>query len=31
MPWKSFGQMTDEELEALWMYFQSLPALQQGG
>jgi mono/diheme cytochrome c family protein len=31
MPWKSFGQMTDDELEAVWMYMQSLPALSQGG
>jgi mono/diheme cytochrome c family protein len=31
MPWKSFGQMTDDELKALWMYLQSLPALPQGG
>jgi mono/diheme cytochrome c family protein len=31
MPWKSLGQMTDDELRALWMYLQSLPALPQGG
>jgi len=31
MPWKNFGQMTDDELKALWMYLQSLPAQQQGG
>ena len=30
MPWKFFGQMTDEELSAVWMYLQSLPALPQG-
>lgn len=30
MPWKSFGQMTDDELKAVWMYLQSLPALEQG-
>jgi len=30
MPWKSFGQMTDDELKALWMYLQSLPAKEQG-
>jgi mono/diheme cytochrome c family protein len=30
MPWKYFGQMTDEELKAVWMYLQSLPALPQG-
>lgn len=32
MPWKYFGQMTDDELMALWMFLQSQPALaQQGG
>jgi mono/diheme cytochrome c family protein len=31
MPWKNFGQMTDDELKAVWMYLQSLPALGQGG
>jgi len=30
MPWKYFGQMTDEELRAVWMYLQSLSALPQG-
>jgi mono/diheme cytochrome c family protein len=30
MPWKSFGQMTDDELRAVWMYLESLPALEQG-
>lgn len=30
MPWKYFGQMTDDELEAVWMYLQALPALPQG-
>jgi len=30
MPWKYFSQMTDEELKAVWMYLQSLPALPQG-
>ncbi|MBK9049888.1 MAG: cytochrome c [Chloroflexi bacterium] len=30
MPWKSYGQMTDDELKALWLYLQSLPALEQG-
>jgi len=30
MPWKNFGQMTDEELKAVWTYLQSLPALEQG-
>jgi len=31
MPWQYFGQMSDEELSALWMYLQSLPPLEQGG
>jgi mono/diheme cytochrome c family protein len=30
MPWRYFGQMTDDELKAVWMYLQSLPALPQG-
>jgi len=30
MPWKNFGQMTDDELKAVWMYLQSLPALKLG-
>ena len=30
MPWEYFGQMTDDELKAVWMYLQSLPALPQG-
>ena len=30
MPWKYFGQMTDDEMKAVWMYLQSLPALPQG-
>jgi mono/diheme cytochrome c family protein len=31
MPWLYYGQMTDEELQAVWLYLQSLPALPQGG
>lgn len=31
MPWKNFGQMTDDELSAMWLYLQSLPAQTQGG
>jgi mono/diheme cytochrome c family protein len=31
MPWQYMGQMTDEELAALWLYLQTLPALAQGG
>jgi hypothetical protein len=30
MPWKYFGQMTDDELKAVWLYLQSLPPLDQG-
>ncbi len=30
MPWPYFGQMSDEELRAVWLYLQSLPALKQG-
>lgn len=29
MPWKDYGKMTDDELKALWMYLQSLPAVQE--
>jgi hypothetical protein len=27
MPWDMYSRMTDVELEALWAYLQSLPAL----
>jgi hypothetical protein len=27
MPWVNYGKMTDDELKALFMYLQSLPAL----
>ena len=30
MPWEYYGQMTDEELKAVWLFLQSLPALEQG-
>jgi mono/diheme cytochrome c family protein len=30
MPWKYFGQMTDDELRAVWLYLQSLPVMEQG-
>lgn len=30
MPWKYYGQMTDDELKALWLYLQSLTPLDQG-
>ena len=29
MPWKEFKHMTDDELNAIWMYLQSLPKLPQ--
>ncbi len=28
MPWQGMGKMTDDELKAVWMYLQSLPALE---
>lgn len=30
MPWQAFGLMTDEELSALWLYLQSVPAKSYG-
>lgn len=30
MPWLYYRRMTDDELKAVWMYLQSLPALPQG-
>lgn len=27
MPWTAIGQLTDEELHAIWVYLQSLPAV----
>ena len=29
MPWKYYGQMTDEEPKAIWLYPQSQPKLEQ--
>jgi len=29
MPWKDYGNMTDDELKAIFMYLQSLPKLEQ--
>ena len=26
MPWNRFNQMTDDEMDAIWLYLQSLPA-----
>jgi cytochrome c553 len=31
MPWEYFAKMDDDELEAIWLYLQSLPAREQGG
>ena len=31
MPWPYYGQMTDDELRTIWLYLQSLPALNPGG
>jgi len=28
MPWWSVGQMTDEELKALWLFLQSVPTAE---
>lgn len=30
MPWKNFGQMTDTELQALYLFLQQLPPLEKG-
>jgi mono/diheme cytochrome c family protein len=30
MPWRYLGKMTDDELMAVWLYLQSIPALPQG-
>jgi len=30
MPWQQLGQMTDEELQALFLFLRSLPATEQG-
>ena len=30
MPWPMLGQMTDDELKAVWLYLQSLPATAYG-
>jgi mono/diheme cytochrome c family protein len=29
MPWKDYGNFTDDELKAIWQYLQSLPKLEQ--
>lgn len=30
MPWPNMGQLSDDEIKALWMYLQSIPALPEG-
>ena len=30
MPWQAMGQFTDTELEALWAYLRTVPALPKG-
>jgi len=30
MPWKAFATMTDTEIDALWAFLQTLPAVQTG-
>lgn len=30
MPWPTYSQMTDDELAAMWLYLQSLPAKETG-
>jgi mono/diheme cytochrome c family protein len=30
MPWPTYSQMTDDELKAIWLYLQSLPATETG-
>jgi mono/diheme cytochrome c family protein len=29
MPWQEYSHMTDEELQSIWLYLQSLPALEE--
>lgn len=31
MPWPQIRQSTDDELKAIWIYLQSVPAVKQGG
>jgi hypothetical protein len=28
MPWRTYSAWTDDEISALWMYLQTLPALE---
>jgi cytochrome c553 len=30
MPWKTYGQMSDTELKAVWAYLQTVPAVEKG-
>lgn len=31
MPWRVLGNMTDDEIRAIWLYLQTLPARPEGG
>jgi hypothetical protein len=31
MPWQTFAKLTDLEVEAIWLYLRSVPALASGG
>lgn len=31
MPWKRIGQLSDEELQAIWLFLQALPAIESEG
>ncbi len=31
MPWEQFSQLTDDEMEALWLYLQSIPPIPRDG
>jgi hypothetical protein len=30
MPFVAFGRMTDTELNAIWLYLESLPPVEEG-
>jgi mono/diheme cytochrome c family protein len=30
MPWKAYRLMSDAELEAIWAYLQTVPAVEKG-
>ena len=31
MPWEQFSQLTDDEINALWLYLQSIPPIPGDG